>query len=82
MLVGWGGNNGSTVTAASLANKHCLSWNTKDGLRCADYFGSITHAGTASLGIAVDREVFVPFRDILPMVHANDIVYDGMVLFM
>ena len=29
MLVGWGGNNGSTVTATVLANKHELSWKTK-----------------------------------------------------
>ena len=29
MLVGWGGNNGSTVTAAVLANKMGISWNTK-----------------------------------------------------
>lgn len=31
MLVGWGGNNGSTFTAAVLANRHQLSWNTKNG---------------------------------------------------
>ena len=31
MLVGWGGNNGTTFTAAVLANKHQLSWNTKNG---------------------------------------------------
>lgn len=31
MLVGWGGNNGSTVTAATLANRMALSWRTKNG---------------------------------------------------
>ena len=31
MLVGWGGNNGSTVTATILANKMNLSWKTKHG---------------------------------------------------
>ncbi|XP_077504477.1 inositol-3-phosphate synthase [Amblyomma americanum] len=30
MLVGIGGNNGSTVVAATLANKLGLSWRTKD----------------------------------------------------
>lgn len=30
MLVGWGGNNGTTVTAAVLANRLGLSWRTKD----------------------------------------------------
>ena len=33
MLVGWGGNNGTTVTAAVLANKLNLSWHTKDGIQ-------------------------------------------------
>ena len=29
MLVGWGGNNGSTLTAGILANKLNLTWNTR-----------------------------------------------------
>lgn len=31
MLVGWGGNNGTTFTAGLLANKLKLSWFTKRG---------------------------------------------------
>lgn len=77
MLVGWGGNNGTTVTAASLANKHKLNWHTKDGQHQADYFGSLTHAATVCLGQGPNGEVFVPLRDILPMVHGNDIIFDG-----
>ena len=33
MLVGWGGNNGSTVTAAQIANKLNMSWHTKEGVK-------------------------------------------------
>jgi len=33
MLVGWGGNNGTTVTAAVLANKRGLTWRTKTGVK-------------------------------------------------
>uniref|UniRef100_A0AAX7TKT0 inositol-3-phosphate synthase n=1 Tax=Astatotilapia calliptera TaxID=8154 RepID=A0AAX7TKT0_ASTCA len=33
MLVGWGGNNGTTVTAAVLANKLGLTWKTKNGVK-------------------------------------------------
>ena len=33
MLVGWGGNNGSTVTACVLANKMKLQWRTKEGVK-------------------------------------------------
>ena len=37
MLVGWGGNNGSTVTAALLANKLQLVWETKEGMQKANW---------------------------------------------
>ena len=33
MLVGWGGNNGSTVTAAQITNKLNMSWHTKEGVK-------------------------------------------------
>lgn len=33
MLAGWGGNNGTTVTAAVLANSLGLTWRTKTGLK-------------------------------------------------
>uniref|UniRef100_A0A4W4GAA0 inositol-3-phosphate synthase n=1 Tax=Electrophorus electricus TaxID=8005 RepID=A0A4W4GAA0_ELEEL len=78
MLVGWGGNNGSTVTAAALANKLGLTWRTKTGIKVnANYYGSLLEASTVSLGSGPKGEVFVPFRDLLPMVHPNDIVFDG-----
>ncbi|XP_061551863.1 inositol-3-phosphate synthase 1-A-like isoform X1 [Phycodurus eques] len=77
MLVGWGGNNGATVTAAVLANKMKLTWNTKTGVKKANYFGSLLQASTVCLGSGPDGEVNVPFCDLLPMVHPNDIVFDG-----
>ncbi|XP_040846747.1 inositol-3-phosphate synthase 1 isoform X1 [Ochotona curzoniae] len=78
MLVGWGGNNGSTLTAAVLANRLRLSWPTRTGRKEANYYGSLTQAGTVSLGLdAEGREVFVPFRALLPMVAPNDLVFDG-----
>lgn len=143
MLVGWGGNNGTTVTAAVLANKLGLSWMTKTGrkvgfppvrsqasrrggdtlLGCstwvllqphlqpapaevvcspgplfggagdppsvpvahsqpspsqtANYYGSLLQASTVCLGTGPTGDVYVPFRDLLPMVHPNDIVFDG-----
>uniref|UniRef100_A0A4W5R9P9 Inositol-3-phosphate synthase 1 n=1 Tax=Hucho hucho TaxID=62062 RepID=A0A4W5R9P9_9TELE len=63
MLVGWGGNNGTTVTAAVLANRPGLTWRTKTGEQKANYYDG--------------KEVNIPFRDLLPMVHSNDIVFDG-----
>ena len=80
MLVGWGGNNGSTVTAMTLANRMKMEWHTKEGLQKANYFGSITQASTVLLGNNSDdgSSVYVPFGTMLPMVNPNDIVLDGM----
>ncbi|CAG10328.1 unnamed protein product, partial [Tetraodon nigroviridis] len=77
MLVGWGGNNGTTVTAAVLANSLGLAWRTKTGLKKANYFGSLLQASTVCLGSGPEGDVNIPFRDLLPMVHPNDIVFDG-----
>ncbi|TDG99003.1 hypothetical protein EPR50_G00206460 [Perca flavescens] len=77
MLVGWGGNNGTTVTAAVLANKLGLTWRTKTGEKKANYFGSLLQASTICLGSDLEGEVNMPLCDFLPMVHPNDIVFDG-----
>lgn len=77
MLVGWGGNNGSTVTAAILANKHRLTWHRKDGLQQSNYYGSITQSSTVCLGTGPQGEVYAPMRNLLPMVNPDDIVIDG-----
>ncbi|XP_011403565.1 PREDICTED: inositol-3-phosphate synthase 1-A-like [Amphimedon queenslandica] len=78
MLVGWGGNNGSTITASVLANKLGISWRTKDGVKTANYFGSITQSSTTSLGIGPDgKDVYVPLKDLLPMLSPNDMEFDG-----
>lgn len=77
MLVGWGGNNGTTFTGAHLANKHNLSWNTKTGVKEPNWFGSILQSSTLSLGFSSDGEVYVPMRDMLPMVQPDDLIIDG-----
>lgn len=78
MLVGWGGNNGSTVTGAVLANKHNITWRTKEGVQKPNYFGSLIQAGTLCLGSSeTSGEVHVPFKDVLPLVSPNDLVLGG-----
>ena len=44
MLVGWGGNNGSTLTAAVLANRLRLSWPRRTCHKEANYSASLTQA--------------------------------------
>ncbi|KAL8872774.1 MAG: hypothetical protein Q9174_001650 [Haloplaca sp. 1 TL-2023] len=79
MLVGWGGNNGTTVTAGIIANRRGLVWETREGPREANYYGSVVMASTMKLGTEAKtgKEINVPFHNVLPMVHPNDLVIGG-----
>jgi len=78
MMVGWGGNNGSTLTASIEANRRKLSWRTREGTQQANYWGSLMMASTVKLGHDdAGQDVHVPFRDMVPMVHPNDFVLGG-----
>ncbi|EAW11734.1 inositol-3-phosphate synthase INO1 [Aspergillus clavatus NRRL 1] len=79
MLVGWGGNNGSTVTAGIIANRRNLSWETREGERASNYYGSVVMSSTVKLGTETKtgEEINIPFHDLLPMVHPNDLVIGG-----
>jgi myo-inositol-1-phosphate synthase len=78
MVVGLGGNNGSTITGAIEANRRNITWTTKDGVKSPNYFGSITQSSTVQIGVdEKDNDVYVPLGNLLPMVHPNDIVIGG-----
>ncbi|CDO77593.1 hypothetical protein BN946_scf184936.g18 [Trametes cinnabarina] len=79
MMVGWGGNNGSTLSATILANRHNIIWHTKAGIQQPNYIGSLLRASTVRLGTdpATGKDIYVPISDVLPMVHPNDLVLGG-----
>lgn len=79
MIVGLAGNNGSTVVAASIANREGITWRTKSGVQTPNYFGSITQASTVYLGTdpKTGEDVFVGLKNLVPMVDPNDIVLGG-----
>jgi myo-inositol-1-phosphate synthase len=79
MLVGLGGNNGTTVIAGILANRQGLTWETREGPRAANYYGSVVMSSTVKLGTEAKtgREINVPLNDMLPMVHPNDLAIGG-----
>lgn len=78
MLVGWGGNNGSTVTGAMIANKKKIEWDTKNKHHKSNFFGSLLLASTTKLGRdAEGKDIYVPFSDMMPLVQPDDIVIDG-----
>lgn len=74
MLVGWAGNNGSTLTAAFEANRCNLKWRTKNGIQSANWFGSLTQASTILLGSDINgRDVYAPLKNFVPFVNPDDI---------
>jgi len=78
MMIGLGGNNGTTITAGIIANREGITWKTKNGVQTPNYYGSITQASTIRIGEDQNgEEIFVPFNSILPMVHPNDLVIGG-----
>ncbi|ANZ75911.1 BA75_01986T0 [Komagataella pastoris] len=78
LLVGLGGNNGTTLVGSVLANKHNISFETKTGIQQPNYYGSVTQASTVKLGIdSKGRDVYAPFNSLLPLVHPNDFVVGG-----
>lgn len=79
MMIGLGGNNGSTLCATIIANRHQISWHTKDGIQQPNYIGSLLRASTVRIGSepGTAKEIHVPISDVLPMVHPNDLVLGG-----
>lgn len=79
MMVGWGGNNGSTVTAGLIANRRGLKWETREGVQAANYYGSVVMGSTVKLGTDAKsgEEINIPFHDVLPMAHPNDLTVGG-----
>ena len=78
MLVGFGGNNGSTTLAAILANKNNIKFHNKDGLQKPSYLGSVTQSSTIKIGVdETGNDVFVPFNSLLPMLNPNDLFVSG-----
>ena len=78
-MVGLGGNNGTTLCATILANKHNISWQTKRGIQQPKYIGSLLRASTVSIGKdpVTNKDVYVPIGEVLTLVHPNDLVLGG-----
>lgn len=78
MLVGLGGNNGTTMVAATLTNKKQILFETKEGVIRPNYYGSVTQLSTIKIGVdATGNDVYAPFNLLLPMVSPNDLVIGG-----
>lgn len=78
LLVGLGGNNGTTTAGAIIANKNKLSFETKERTVQANYFGSVTQSSTIKIGVDdTGNDVYAPFKSLLPFVDPNDLTVHG-----
>jgi len=82
MLVGWGGNNGSTFTAGVIANRRKLSWNGRTGKQQANFFGSLTqtvsvHVGFKQGPVGDLHDVYKYVNEIVPLVDPCDLEITG-----
>jgi myo-inositol-1-phosphate synthase len=78
MLVGLGGNNGTTLLSGIIANREGLTWRTRQGVQEPNYWGSLTQASTVKLGSdSKGNPVFLPLCQLLPMVDPNQLVVGG-----
>jgi len=78
MLVGLGGNNGSTMMASIIANRNKMQWETKQGTQTANYYGSITQSSTVRLGTTASGEqIYVPMNKMVPLVNPDNLVIGG-----
>lgn len=62
LLVGLGGNNGTTFTGGIIANREKIKWSTKKGEFTPNYYGSITQSSTTKIGVNGAEEIFLPLK--------------------
>ena len=78
MMVGWGGNNGSTLTAGILAKKNDIYWNNKNGEQKVNFFGSISQFGSVHIGYTKKGEPHSRlFKDIGNMYEPEELIIGG-----
>lgn len=76
-MVGFGGNNGSTILGGIIANREKMEWNTKKGLQKANMYGSMTQCSSMKVADSEDGEVYLRLNEVIPMVRPEDLVIDG-----
>ena len=72
-MVGFGGNNGTTILGGLLANKHKVTWETKKGEQTANMYGSMTQCSTMKIAETETSEVFLPFKEVLPLLDPTEL---------
>jgi myo-inositol-1-phosphate synthase len=69
MMVGLGGNNGTTILGGIIANREGLEWNTKKGIQKSNMYGSMTQSSTIKVADSPEGEIYLKVNQVLPMVR-------------
>lgn len=77
MMVGLGGNNGTTILGGIIANREKIEWNTKKGIQKANMLGSMTQCSTMKVADSPDGEIFMKLKEVIPMVNPEDLIVSG-----
>jgi len=77
MIIGIGGNNGSTFTAGLLAYKKKLQWENKDGIHGVEFLGSLAEFGSVNIGYKKNKPYTKLIKDMVPIIKPEDIVIGG-----
>jgi myo-inositol-1-phosphate synthase len=78
LLVGWGGNNGSTLTAGIEAYKRRIKWRNKSGEHTVKFYGSISQYGSVHIGYNDNGEAHTElFSQMCDMYKPEDIIIGG-----
>ena len=77
LIVGLGGNNGSTFFASQIANQKQLSWQTKYGEQESNYLGTLSQASVIPVGRSHAGVQYKAFQEIIDLVPVEEIVVHG-----
>lgn len=78
MIVGWGGNNGSTLTAGLIAKKQNLKWRNKNGEHRVEFLGSISQFGSVHIGYDINGKPHSKlFKELEDMYSPDELVISG-----
>jgi myo-inositol-1-phosphate synthase len=77
MIIGVGGNNGSTFTAGLLAYKKKLQWENKDGIHDVEFLGSLAEFGSVNICYKKNKPYTKLIKDMIQLIKPEDIVIGG-----
>lgn len=77
MLVGMGGNNGSTFVSSILALQNNIEWENKNGNNKIDFFGSLYQYGNINIGFKDNKPYTKLIKDVVKMKSPDEIIISG-----